>query len=54
MTGRRAKDVLEIRAYIKGRTLLGKKPVDIHREVCDICGDGEMSHRSICRWVAII
>lgn len=52
MTGRRAKDVLEIRAYIKGRTLLGIKPVDIHREVCDIYGEGQMSHRSICRWVA--
>lgn len=53
MTGKRAKDVmLEIRAYIKGRTLLGIKHVDIHREVCDIYGEGEMSHRSICRWVA--
>jgi hypothetical protein len=36
MTGRRAKDVLEINAYLKGRKFLGIKPVDIHREVCGI------------------
>ena len=36
MTGKRAENVLEIRAYIEGRSLLGIKAVDIHREVCDI------------------
>ena len=36
MTGKRAENVLEIRAYIKGRPLLGIKAVDIHREVCDM------------------
>ena len=54
MTGKRAENVLEIRAYIKGRSLLGIKDVDIHREVCDIYGDGQMSHRTVCRWVAKI
>ena len=29
MTGKRAENVLEIRAYIKGRSLLGIKGVDI-------------------------
>ena len=36
MGGKRAENVIEIRAYIKARSLLGLKPVDIHREVCDI------------------
>ena len=52
MTGKRAENVLEIRAYIKGRSLLGIKAVDIHCEVCDIYGEGQMSHRTVCRWVA--
>ena len=43
---------MEIRAYIKERSLIGCKPVDIHREVCDIYGEGQMSHRSVCRLVA--
>ena len=30
---KRAENVLEIRAYIKGRSLLGIKAVDIHRNV---------------------
>ena len=51
MTGKRPENVLEIRAYIKGRSLLGIKAVDIHREVCDIYGEGQMSHRTVCRWV---
>ena len=51
MTGKRAENSMEIRAYITVRSLLGLKPVDIHREVCDIFGDGQMSHRSVCRWV---
>ena len=55
MTGKRAENVLEIRAYIEGshrRSLLGIKAVDIHREMCDINGEGQMSHRTVCRWVA--
>ena len=34
MTGKRAENVLKIRAYIKGRSFLSIKAVDIHREVC--------------------
>ena len=52
MTGKRAENVFEIRAYIKGRSLLSIKAVDIHREVCDIHGEDQMSHRTDCRWVA--
>ena len=52
MVGKRAENVIEIKAYIKGRSLLGLKPVDIHREVCDIYGQGQMSYMTICRWVA--
>ena len=52
MTGKQAENVLEIRAFIKGRSLLGIKAVGIHCEVCDICGEGQMSHRTVCRWVA--
>ena len=26
--------------------------VDIHLEVCDIYGEGQMSHRTVCRWVS--
>ena len=52
MTRKRAENVREIRAYIKGRSLLGIKAVDIHREVCDIYGEGQMSHRIVCMWVA--
>ena len=52
MTGKRAKNLMEIRACVKARSLLGLKPVDIHREVCDIYGEGQISHRSVCRWVA--
>ena len=52
MTGKRAENVLEIMANIKGRSILGIKAVDIHREVCDIYGEGQMSHRTFCRWVA--
>ena len=52
MSGKKAENSMEIRAYIKARSILGFKPVDIHREVCDISGEGQMSHRSVCRWVA--
>ena len=53
MTGKRANNVLEIRAYIKGWSQLSIKPVDNHREVCDIYGGGggggdQMSYRTIC------
>ena len=52
MTGKRAENVLEIRAYIKGRSLIGIKDLDIHREVRDIYEEGQMSHSAVCRWVA--
>ena len=54
MTGKRAENVLEIRAYIKGtcRSLLGIKAADINRDVCDIYGEGQMSQTTVCRWVA--
>ena len=38
--------------YIKGRSLLGIKTVDIHRQMSDIYGEGQMSHRTVCRWGA--
>ena len=43
---------LQLAPTKKGRSLLGIKPEHIHREVCDIYGNGQMSHRSVCRWVA--
>ena len=52
MTGKRAENSMQIRAYSKARSLLGLKPGDIHREECDIYGEGQMSHRPVCRWVA--
>ena len=52
MKGKRAKNSMEIRAYIKARLRLGLKQVDIHREVCDIYEEGQMSHGSVCRWEA--
>lgn len=51
-TVKNANNGLEIRGYIKSRSLLGIKPVDVRREVCDIYGNGQMSHRSVCRLVA--
>ena len=45
MTGKRAENSMEIRAFMKARSLLGLMPVDIHREVCDIYGEGQMHHR---------
>ena len=51
MTRKRAENSMEIRAYIKARSLLGLKPLDIHSEVCDIYREGQMPHRSVCRWV---
>ena len=52
MTGKRAENVHKIRAYIKGKSLLSIKSVDIHNEVCDINGEDQMSHRTVCRWIA--
>ena len=52
MAGKRANNVLDIRAYIKGKSQLSIKPVDIHLEVCDIYGEDQMSYRTICRWEA--
>ena len=42
---------MEIRAYVNVRSQLGLKPVDIHREVCETYGEGQMSHKPVCRWV---
>ena len=47
MTGERANNMLEIRAYIKGRSQHSIKPVDIHCEVCDIYGKHQMSYKMI-------
>ena len=47
--GKRAENVLEIRAYIKGRSLLGIKAIDIHCALCDTYVEGQMSHRTVCR-----
>ena len=53
MTAKRAAaNSMEINAYIEARSLLGLKPVEIHCDVCDIYGGGQMSHRSVCRWEA--
>ena len=41
-----------MRSILKPGLELGLKLVDIHREVCDIYGEGQMSHRSVRRWVA--
>ena len=39
MTGKRVHNVLEIRAYIRGRSQHGLKPLDIYCEKCDIYWD---------------
>ena len=52
MTGKRAESSMENKAYIKAKSLLGLKPVDIHREVCDISGEGQISYKSVCWWIA--
>ena len=52
MTGKRAENLIEIRTHIKARSLLCLERADIHHEVCDIRGEGQMSHRSVCMWVA--
>ena len=52
MTGNPAENVLEIRSYAKGRSLLGIKAVDNRREVCDIYWKDQMAHMTVCRWVA--
>lgn len=35
-------------------SLLGIKPVDIHHEVCDIYGNGQMSRESVCRHLSAL
>ena len=52
MTEKRANNVLEIRAYIKGRSHLSIIPLDIHCEVCDIYGEDQLSYMTVGRWVA--
>ena len=44
--------MLEYRAYIKGRSHLGLKATEIHREVCNIYGEDQMSFSAVYRWVA--
>jgi transposase len=51
MVGKRAENVIEIRAYIKALSLLGLKTKDIHRQVCVIYLEGQMSYMTVCRWV---
>ncbi len=52
MPGKRVENRLEIRAYIKGRSLFGLHAKDIDREVCEIYGEGQMSRSTVFRWVA--
>ena len=52
MTAKLVENSMGITAKIKARSLLCHKPVDIHREVCDIYEEGHMSHRYVCMWVA--
>jgi hypothetical protein len=52
MPGKRAENVLEIRVYIKGRTILGLKATYIHREVCDFMGRIKWFFSTVYRWVA--
>ena len=44
--------MLEIRAYIKGRSQLGLRATNIHREVCDIYGKDRMSFSTVYTLVA--
>ena len=44
--------MLEYRAYIKGRSHLGLKATEIHREVCNIYGEDQMSISTVYRWLA--
>ena len=52
MTGKGAGNSMEIRARIKAGSQIGLKPEDIHLEVCDIYREGQISHRSVCKWEA--
>jgi hypothetical protein len=51
MTGKRAINVIEISSYINGWYSLDIKALDIHREVCDIYGNGQKYHRSVGRLI---
>ena len=46
MNGKSDENSMEICPIIK------PGPVDNDREVSDISGEGQMSYRSVCRWVA--
>ena len=52
MVGKRADNEIEIRGYVKGRSLHGLKPVDINRKVYANYGQVQMSYVIICMWVA--
>jgi hypothetical protein len=51
MVGKKAENVIYIRAYIKSRSLLGLKPKEIYRKVCDIYEEGQMSFMAVCRLI---
>ena len=53
MTGKRPENSTEIRYYIKARSLLGLKPVDIYRKMGDIYGEDKCPKGSVCRRVAV-
>ena len=40
MNGKRVENSIEIRAYIKARSVFSLMPVDIHLEMCDIYEGG--------------
>ena len=48
--------MLEIRAYIKGsiKPQRGLRATDIHRKVCDIYKEDQMSFSTVYRWVATL
>lgn len=38
------------RSYIQLRTNLGMRPVDIHAELVELCGDDAVSYNTVCTW----
>lgn len=50
MVARRIENSSEIRAYIKGRTLLGVGAKLIYKELCDMHGYSVMSYSQVARW----
>lgn len=52
MIGKRAKKTTEIRAYMKGWSILAHTVKTIYMDVCDIYGNGQTNDRSVHQWVA--